>query len=64
MGKLVAFVYGAVAYVVFLGTFLYAIGFVGNLGVPKGIDDGAEGPLGAAVLFNVVCWACSPCSTA
>ena len=54
MGKLVAFVYGAVAYVVFLGTFLYAIGFVGNLGVPKGIDDGAEGPLGAALLINVL----------
>ena len=54
MGKLVAFVYGAVAYVVFFGTFLYAIGFVGNLGVPKGIDDGPVGSLGTALLINLL----------
>ena len=53
MGKLVAFAYGAVAYVVFFGTFLYAIGFVGNIGVPKGIDDGGASPLSAALLINV-----------
>ncbi len=53
MGKLIAVAYGAVAYVVFFGTFLYAIGFVGNIGVPKGIDDGGASPLGAALLINV-----------
>ena len=54
MGRFVAFVYGAASYVVFLVAFLYAIGFVGNLGVPKGIDDGTAGPLGSALLINVV----------
>jgi protein-S-isoprenylcysteine O-methyltransferase Ste14 len=39
MTKRVAFfVYGAVCYVAFLATFLYAVGFVGNLLVPKGLD--------------------------
>ena len=54
MGKVIAFVYGAVAYVVFFVSFLYAIGFIGNLIVPKGIDDGPVGPIGAALLINVL----------
>lgn len=52
MGRIVAFVYGVLAYVVFLGTFLYAIGFVGDIGVPKSLDSGAIGPLAMALLVD------------
>ena len=41
-----AALYGLVTYVFFLGTFVYAIGFVGNLPLlPKTIDSGAAAPL-------------------
>lgn len=45
--------YGAAVYVLFLGTFLYAIGFVENLYVGKSIDTGIPGATYAAVIVNV-----------
>jgi len=52
MGPIIAFVYGVVAYAVFFGSFLYAIGFVGNL-VPHGMDAPPVGPLGTSLLINL-----------
>ena len=54
MGGILAFAYGLVAYAVFLVSFLYAVGFVTNLAVPKTIDSGPAAPLGEALLVNVI----------
>ena len=49
-----ALAYGIVSYVVFLISLLYAIGFVGNLIVPKTIDSGLAGPASEALLVDVL----------
>jgi protein-S-isoprenylcysteine O-methyltransferase Ste14 len=51
---ILAFLYGAVSYIVFLASFLYAIGFVGNVLVPKSIDSDPSGALPEAILVNVL----------
>jgi len=53
MARISFFLYGLVAYLLFFAAILYGIGFVGNLIVPKGIDDGVVGPLSTAVSVNV-----------
>ena len=53
MGRIATFVYGLVAYVFFLVTFLYAIGFVTGLVVPKTIDSGTAVPLVEALVVNL-----------
>jgi protein-S-isoprenylcysteine O-methyltransferase Ste14 len=53
MKKMMSVLYGAVAYASFFGAFSYAIGFVGNLLVPKSIDSGAEGDFGMSLLINM-----------
>jgi protein-S-isoprenylcysteine O-methyltransferase Ste14 len=54
MGRFIAFLYGLASYVVFAGAFLYAIGFVEGLVVPKGIDDGTVVPFTEALIVNLL----------
>jgi protein-S-isoprenylcysteine O-methyltransferase Ste14 len=50
--RILFFAYGSVSYLIFFGTFLYAIGFIGNLGVPTSLDGAANGPLINAIAIN------------
>lgn len=54
MGRIIGFLFGLVAYLVFLPTFLYAIGFVTGVGVPKTIDDGPVVPVIEALIVNLL----------
>jgi protein-S-isoprenylcysteine O-methyltransferase Ste14 len=51
--KFTAFLFGAVSYLTFLVTILYAIGFVEGLVVPKTIDTGPESPAIEALAINL-----------
>ena len=54
MTKLLTVLYGIGSYGVFLVSLLYAIGFVGNLAVPKSIDSGEAGSVLASLLVNTL----------
>ena len=53
MARITAFAYGVVSYAIFFGTFLYAIGFVGNIAVPKAMDGAPQLPFTQALLINL-----------
>lgn len=50
--RIAVFLHGVISYALFFGTFLYAIGFIGNFFVPKTIDGQPELPFGEALLIN------------
>src|SRR5688572_476565 len=53
MGRLLTLAYGAVSYVVFFLTFLYAIGFIGNVIVPTSLDSGPTEPWTTALAIDL-----------
>jgi protein-S-isoprenylcysteine O-methyltransferase Ste14 len=52
MKRLMIFVYGLACYGAFLASFLYAIGFLGNVGVSKSIDSGRESSIPVALAID------------
>lgn len=54
MRRWLFFVYGVLCHLLFLGTFAYMAGFVGNFLVPKSIDSASSGPIGLAILINLL----------
>jgi protein-S-isoprenylcysteine O-methyltransferase Ste14 len=51
--RILLFGYGVASYLVFFATFLYAIGFIGNFGVPRTLDGAPTEPLAKALAINV-----------
>ena len=54
MKRSLFFLYGIISYLIFFGAFLYAVGFVGGLVVPKTVDSGFQGGMGGAVIVNIL----------
>jgi protein-S-isoprenylcysteine O-methyltransferase Ste14 len=53
MSRVTIFIYGVVSYLLFVGTFFYIAGFMGNIGVPKSIDSAPEMPLASALAIDL-----------
>jgi protein-S-isoprenylcysteine O-methyltransferase Ste14 len=54
VARTMGLLYGLAAYLVFFSTFLYAIGFVTGVAVPKTIDAGPPGPLGESIVIDLL----------
>ena len=52
LSRITTFLYGIACYLIFLVTFLYAIGFIGNILVPKSIDSGPQSPFIQALAID------------
>jgi protein-S-isoprenylcysteine O-methyltransferase Ste14 len=54
MRRVAGFLYGLAAYLVFLLTFLYAVGFISGLVVPKSIDTGSVTGPAESIILDIV----------
>jgi methanethiol S-methyltransferase len=52
--RIVAFSYGTLCYLAFLATLLYAVAFLGNIGLSRTIDGEATVPFWLALLINTL----------
>src|SRR5215469_13330741 len=50
--RLAVFMFGAVSYMVFFGTFIYACMFIGNCPLVKGLDSPGDAPWQTALLID------------
>jgi protein-S-isoprenylcysteine O-methyltransferase Ste14 len=53
MARFLALAYAVLNYLVFLVVFLYAVGFVGDLVVPRSVDHGPQSRVGEAIVVDV-----------
>jgi protein-S-isoprenylcysteine O-methyltransferase Ste14 len=53
MSRIGIFLYGLLCYAVFLGVFVYAIGFIGGFATPTLLDGAADRSLGQALAINL-----------
>lgn len=53
MKRVLVFSYGVACYALFFATFLYSIGFIGNIGVPKSMDSAPVHPLGLSLAIDL-----------
>ncbi|NBC16669.1 MAG: isoprenylcysteine carboxylmethyltransferase family protein [Bacteroidetes bacterium] len=54
MKRALILLYSGACYLLFLGTFLYLLGFLLNVGVPTSIDTGPRGPISKTLLIDVL----------
>jgi len=52
--RMTVFIYSVFCYAVFFATFLYAIGFIGNLWVPRSIDSPSEGGIAVNLVIDLL----------
>jgi len=50
--RILFFAYGSFSYLIFFGTFLYAVAFIGNFGVSRTLDGEASGHFGINLLID------------
>lgn len=50
--RIMFFAYGIMSYLIFFGTFLYAIAFIGNFGLPRTLDGALSGSLAVAFAID------------
>lgn len=53
MKRMLVLLYGTVCYAVFLATYVYLVGFVGNFGVPRSVDIGPAAAPGIALIVDI-----------